>query len=309
MSPSEEAIYFARAEFERIFIGDAELRSLCCERTKKFLPDGPAAAPIICDQIIAYLREQTPASLLRVGDGEGGALGMTNSVIHPQQASAFYAKFLRQNGVAIPQEDAISLCTKVRSALASADIVGFRSFRFAEKQVIQDYLDRGELNAGLNLLYARELLQRGLLQDRWRDAIITSAWIHLDLISHLGKIVDAARSIIVITGRSELRAEVCSRFGSRLEDFISVPVERRAPKSPDESHYFGVFLSVLKRLNQDLRGKLVLAGAGLFAKVYCHAAKLNGAVAIDLGSAFDILAGLETRPAHKDRDINALRWI
>ena len=66
---------------------------------------------------------------------------------------------------------------------------------------------------------------------------------------------------------------------------------------------------MLKRLNQDLRGKLVLAGAGLFAKVYCHAAKLNGAVAIDLGSAFDILAGLETRPAHKDRDINALRWI
>jgi hypothetical protein len=50
-------------------------------------------------------------------------------------------------------------------------------------------------------------------------------------------------------------------------------------------------------------------GAGLFGKVYCHTAKQDGAVAIDLGSAFDILAGLETRPVHKWYDISAMRWI
>jgi hypothetical protein len=66
---------------------------------------------------------------------------------------------------------------------------------------------------------------------------------------------------------------------------------------------------VRQRLSRDLRGKLVLVGAGLFGKVYCHTARQHGAVAIDLGSAFDILAGLNTRPIHKAYDINAMRWI
>jgi hypothetical protein len=45
---------------------------------------------------------------------------------------------------------------------------------------------------------------------------------------------------------------------------------------------------------------LVLIGAGIFGKIYCAAAKRSGGVALDMGSAFDILAGKLTRPANSD---------
>lgn len=309
MNASQEDIQFTRAELEKILIGDHELRSLCREWTNSFLPDGPAAAPIICDNIIASLHDNAPISLLRVGDGEGNALGMTKGKIHPLQTTAFYARFIAQNGIAIPQDAAVTLCRDIRTALISADIVGFRSFRIDERALIQREIDNGDVYAASGILYARELLQQGLIEDYWRRATITSAWIHLDLIPHLDRILKAADSIIVISGRVELHDKFRSRLGARLEAFVTVPAEGFVPQSPEQSHFFNAFPIVLERLNRDLRGKLVLVGAGFFGKVYCHTAKLNGAVAIDLGSAFDILAGLRTRPAHRRYDTSALRWI
>lgn len=310
MGMSQQDTEFARAEFEKIFMEDHKIRSLCCERAHAFLPDGPAAAPIICDRILASLRDKVPVSLLRVGNGEGNAVSMTKGVLHPLQISTFYTEFLSQNGIAVPLDAAIALCRDVKRALISTDIVGFRSFRVDERSVIRDRIEGGDGYAAMGFLYAREFLQQGLIEGYWRQATITSAWIHLDVMPYLSKILEEANSIIVITGRAELRDAVLSRVGSRLEAFITVPVQGFIPQSADQSHFFKEFPIVCQELHQrDLGGKLVLVGAGLFGKVYCHIAKQNGAVAIDLGSSFDVLAGLETRPVHKEYDLSALRWI
>jgi hypothetical protein len=56
----------------------------------------------------------------------------------------------------------------------------------------------------------------------------------------------------------------------------------------------------------------VLAGAGIFGKKYCATARQNGAVALDLGSAFDILEDKITRPVHSNPSIidpNHGPWI
>jgi hypothetical protein len=56
----------------------------------------------------------------------------------------------------------------------------------------------------------------------------------------------------------------------------------------------------------------VLVGAGIFGKKYCAVAKQHGAVALDLGSAFDILAGKRTRPVHSIADFLDIKrdsWI
>jgi UDP-N-acetyl-D-mannosaminuronic acid transferase (WecB/TagA/CpsF family) len=182
-------------------------------------------------------------------------------------------------------------------------------FAFDEGAIIRNDMEHGNAYAALGILYARELLQQGMNDGCWRRSVVTSAWIHLDIIPHLSTIFDRAESIIVITGRAELQDETRARLGERLEAFITVPVQGFVPPSPEQSHLFSAFPDVQQRLSQDLRGKLVLVGAGLFGKVYCHVAKLHGAVAIDLGSAFDVLAGLKTRPIYKNYDIGAMRWI
>jgi hypothetical protein len=234
---------------------------------------------------------------------------MTKNMLHPLQISTFYAEFLSQNGIPIPQDAAIKFCAEVRTALITADIVGFRSFRFDERSMIRESIDQGDAYAALGFLYARELLQDGLRDGYWRRSIVTSAWIHLELVPYLCDILEAAGSIIIVTGRGELHDEMRSRAGTRLEAFITVPVQGFKPPSLDQSHFAEAFPVVRERLSRDLHGKLVLVGAGLFGKVYCHTAQQHGAVAIDLGSAFDILAGLNTRPIHKLYDIDALRWI
>jgi hypothetical protein len=212
-------------------------------------------------------------------------------------------------GIAVSEEAAIALCKEVRTALISADIIGFRSFRTEEGPMIRNCIEREWAYAALGFLYARELLQQGMTRGYWRQSVVTSAWIHLDLIPHLGTTLDGAGSVIVITGRAELYDEMRSRLGERLEAFIAVPVQGFVPPSPEQSHIFSAFPDVRQRLSRNLHGKLVLVGAGLFGKVYCHVAKLHGAVAIDLGSAFDVLAGLNTRPVHKDYNIGEMRWI
>lgn len=307
MSPEE--IEFARAEFERIFIGDDRLMSLCRQHARTFLPDGAKAAPTISRMIIESLRKKRPLSLLRVGNGEGNAIGMTKKAFRPLHAATFYGEFVSQNGMVIPEGAAVDLCGEVRFALKSADIIGFRSFRVEEETIIPNRIQQGNADAALGFLYAREFLQQGLVAGYWREATITSAWIHLDLVPSLPEILDAAESIIVVTGRSQLKEAMESRAARRLDEFITVPVQGFMPPSPEQSHFYSAFPDVKKRLNRELRGKLVLVGAGLFGKVYCHIAKQSGAIALDLGSAFDVLAGLETRPVHKEYDLAGMRWI
>jgi hypothetical protein len=233
---------------------------------------------------------------------------MTKAERHPLQTSMFYVEFVSQNGMAVPEGPALALCEEVRTALTSADIIGFRSFRTDDHALISASIERDDAYPATGFLYARELLQRGMMEMRWRRSVVTSAWIHLDLIPHLDDILEAASSVIVITGRTELRGEMESRLGDRLE-FISVPVQGFHPATAQESHMFSAFPVVRERLSRELAGTLVLVGAGLFGKVYCHVAKLHGAVALDLGSAFDVLAGLSTRPIHAAYDVDALRWL
>jgi hypothetical protein len=166
---------FARGELERILIGDDELTSLCHKHVKSFWPIEQSAGILVRDQIMASLRDKKPLSLLRVGNGEGNALSMTKNTLHPLQISTFYAEFLSQNGIPIPQDAAIKFCAEVRTALITADIVGFRSFRFDERSMIRESIDQGDAYAALGFLYARELLQDGLRDGYWRRSIVTPA--------------------------------------------------------------------------------------------------------------------------------------
>ena len=80
-------------------------------------------------------------------------------------------------------------------------------------------------------------------------------------------------------------------------------------KDIDVDHYPAIYNDILDFLDQDLTKSLVIVGAGVFGKIYCHAAKSSGAVSLDIGSAFDILAGLQSRPVHDSQDIEKFRLV
>jgi hypothetical protein len=304
-----DAASFARAEFERVMIADESVSSLCIQGCREFLPSRAEAAPIIAKQLISLIKDEIPASLIRVGDGEGNALGLAGPQTHPIQLETFNSRFFDQNGTRLREDDARAFSEMIRAALISADIIGFRSFESVESKLIPLQIECGVVGGGLGMLYAREFLQNELARGEFCRKTLTSAWIHLALIPYLSEIVSAAKRVVVITGRTELKEHFERRLGGRLHSFLSVPLEGYRPMSEHESHYHSAFPRILQALDTDLRGTLALVGAGFFGKVYCQAAKKAGAVAVDLGSAFDVLAGISSRSIHSKVDIQSLRWM
>jgi hypothetical protein len=117
---------------------------------------------------------------------------------------------------------------------------------------------------------------------------------------------------VVVSGRSELADVFSKRLGRKPLRFIDIPIEgwhRHKTSKAGVLHFPEVYDEVISSLGKCSGGTLVLVGAGVFGKMYCLAAKRAGAVSLDLGSAFDVLAGVKTRPVHAKVDIEAARWL
>jgi hypothetical protein len=145
------------------------------------------------------------------------------------------------------------------------------------------------------------------------NTVLTSAWVHLGLLEHLDVLLDKAPRVVVITGRHGLETLFSEKLKNRLMAFLPIPVQASDQSSPERLfHYPTRYKEIIAALRTDLRGTLVLAGAGIFGKNYCATARQNGAVALDLGSAFDILEDKITRPVHSNPSIidpNHSPWI
>jgi len=303
----EADLRIAAEHYQRLFVPDEAVLTAGA-RADYFEPDGKTAAPAIAERVRLALIDGTPLYLVRVGNGEGNAVSMLEQPVEEAVFQGFDFEFVSQNGAPIDVGEAVALSRLVVDAIKDADIQGYRIGHFDEDALIRGCLSKAELSPVFGLIHARALFAAQLGQAATNGTWFTSAWIHLDLIDHLDSLLECAPRVFVVTGRPELEGKFLDRLGPRLGGFMSVPVQGYVPRSRTDSH-FGLFESFLARLQQeDLAGALVLVGAGLFGKVYCQAAKRKGAIAIDMGSAFDLLAGVATRPVHRPIPLANVRW-
>lgn len=305
---------FARARFAELiarYDDEALIRS-CARHSRSVLPEAAPAARAISLESQAALRNGVPWSLVRVGDGEGNALAMTLQGWEGVALTYLNESLSAVHGVTLDGSEAASFTQRLLAAIVNADVVGFRSLnrgylRSPESDVIRSTLDLSTRGA-LGQLAAREFLEREIRLGSLQKSIITSAWIHLGLMPYISEIADAAPGIVIVSGVSELGDVFRRRFGARLREFVHVPPEGVRPENESESHYHRDLPQVTQHLEQTARGCLVLVGAGLFGKIYCDAAKKGGGVAIDMGSAFDLMAGRATRPIHRRFDLAETKW-
>ena len=278
-----------------------------------------ASGELVARAAIFSLRERKPFSLIRIGDGEGNVLSVLEEAANVRlNLTAFNVTFYNQDMQCLSDEEARTFCATMERSVCCADILGIRSFDpwggssfdTAELNMALRAQEKGNVRAAHGLIHARKQIDRLLRTGSLENVILTHAWIHMSLIAHLPDIVEACERLIVITGRDELQDEFRSRFGARKLDFHSIPLEgMRRSKTMRLHHFPELFEAMMERLNEDLSGALVLVGAGIFGKAYCNAAKQQGAVALDMGSAFDILSGLKTRPVHKPDFVRETRWL
>jgi hypothetical protein len=291
------------------FIENADLERLAREQSAGLVIDPAQSVDNLLQRVGNSLLEGRPFSLIRVGNGEGNAYGMTLPLTHETTFETFCTEFNSQNHWGLDVATAQAFSRDVVSAIDHADMLGFRSFRFDENAVIERSIDDGNAYAALGIAYARHYLRNRLEAGRMQGKQITSAWIHLDIAQRFDALLALGRKVIVITGREELRNGFAERLGDRLAAFLSVPVQGYVPPSFGDSHYGQRFGEICEYLKQDLSGHLVLVGAGLFGKIYCDVAARYGGVALDLGSLFDVLSGHDTRPVFSVYDFSTSRWV
>jgi hypothetical protein len=308
MSKPRDPMDFCRDLFADNFIDGPDLERLARQCSAGLIAEAPQSVEILFRQVRHKLSERRSFSMIRVGNGEGNAYGMTLPLDHDVMFSTFCTEFNNQNHLGIGIEEAQAFSRRVIEAIDNADMIGFRSFCFDEIAIIERCIANGDAYAALGITYARRYLCDRLKAGEMQGKLLSSAWIHLDLVNRFDELLAIGSKVMVITGRTELHEGFRARLGDRLTAFLSVPVQGFVPASFAASHYGHRFAETCDALRQDLRGHLVLVGAGLFGKIYCDLAARHGAVALDLGSLFDVLSGLNTRPVFRRFNFEGCRW-
>ncbi len=304
MNEQQEDARAARGEYQQLLatFDYAAFLESCRLESRLLIESAREGAAYIADEALRALAERAPFLMIRIGDGEANLLRFA------AHEGSFELKWVNalfelHDNQRLSIEDSRSIARDMRDAIASADVVGLRPLCPAPMDqhfnAISQTIENGDMRGALGMIGAFSHAERAVRNHELRHAVITSAWVHLTLLEHLDRLLDAASRVIVITGREELAPLFSKKLGSRLVAFLAIPLQASDQAStPRNPHYPARYRQVLEALQGDLSGTLVLVGAGIFGKKYCAVAKHHGAVALDLGSAFDVLAGVRTRPVH-----------
>jgi len=221
-----------------------------------------------------------PASLIRLGDGEGRLLGYpeivektsdnANCLDHSLQIWFGHDDF--------KVNDLKDLSSQLRDAVKNADIVGLPRLKQYQAHLVYRYVSQA-------------ITRFNLLND---TPVITDAAIHryfqFGLFYRL--LLDNLDFIGLITGRPQLAAIVKGTFNIEEVKQYLIPAEAIHPGGLEGNHYPDRFLSLKAELQVPYQGAIFLVGAGALGKIYCDWIKQQGGIAIDIGSICDSWSGV-----------------
>jgi hypothetical protein len=294
----------AREEYQRLLatFDYAVFLENCGRESRLLIESAREGAVYVADEALHALANRSPFLMIRIGDGEANLLRFA---AHEGSFELKWvnALFVLHDNQRLSIEDSRAIAQDMLSGIAIADVVGLRPLCPAPLDqhfnAISQTIENGDMRGALGMIGAFQHADRAVRNHELRHAVITSAWVHLTLLEHLDRLLEAAPRVIVISGREELAALFSRKLGSRLAAFLAIPLQASDQASVQRSFHYPIrYRQILEALAGDLSGTLVLVGAGIFGKKYCAVAKQHGAVALDLGSAFDVLAGVRTRPVH-----------
>ena len=240
------------------------------------------------------LQERRPLSLLRLGDGEAYAFPT------PRIDDAFDEAVAEDNrvreihwwGQHPSEERRLAICESVREAVRNADIVGLPAIY----RVIRDLprkldLNSGRTNRGLMTVFA----MMGV-DIRLDGTIFTEERCHQVLfdLPTLQRLVELAERTVVVGCWTKEQLAGDFLDGAEL---VLIPPQTKVRDAADTSPpLFDVYETIdaeVARLSAP--GTLVLVAGGIIGKMFLHTARSRGAVALDIGSVIDYMAGRKTR--------------
>jgi|GEM_PF-2593437 len=244
----------------------------------------------LLDRIRQSVIQETPLSLLRLGDGEAyayppGSIEGFEPAVFEEDNTSFELDWWNARPTAQVRDD---VTARTRQAVARCDVLGFPSIY----RIIRDlpppnrrYGKNRNQRAFMRLLGAlgQSISLDGKVFTEERCHRIKGA---LDA-PFLFELAGLARSVVLVTSWPELS----SRFppGSKIET-IAIPAEDADIK------IFDVYPEIVDRIRAAAKpGTVVLVGSGIIGKILVDEARMLGAVALDVGSLMDYMMGRKTR--------------
>lgn len=259
-------------------------------------PEDPSIAERICES----LRTRQPLSVVRIGDGEANLWGVGSSFL-PIEVELTLAKaiVLQQADRFNPTETWLhKLSDLMGDAIKNADIVGIVGFWHPNVPGrLPDLFFSNRVNSTARGLIgqwqARTLGADFARKGHFKNKLIAPGHLYVSVIRHLSEIINSADRVVLVTSVEGITPKLRGYFSGKEIDMIRVG--GGAANHDSEPTFLTEFPD---QLAADLTGALFLVGAGPWSELYCNWIKINGGVAIDIGSGLDLMMGRRIRPLH-----------
>lgn len=246
----------------------------------------------------------TGFSLVRMGDGEGNVLSSRRLNLYPALLNYTLEKIshLHFGSLDVVPQHKFKIANLISDAAASADFVGMPDNE-ALRRHYKKPDDELDIRACMGLFYANTASSfiNTDKQVNW--------WIARSLLPHFDEIISNYRNVVLITNHSKLESHAIDRF--KLESCTTIQIPNQAKnqkyKHLNTHFYPNTYLTTLNNIPHQ-KGALYLVGAGLLGKSICSYIKRFKGHAIDVGSIFDIWAGLITRPGVEEELVTKYSW-
>ncbi|WP_082482308.1 FkbM family methyltransferase [Methylobacterium sp. Leaf123] len=250
---------------------------------------------------------RTPYLLLRLGDGEGAYIRLSET---EEQSRANYYRANREEFATIWFKDTsvlddgefLNAIGEFNKSIASADAIGGSMYPEAI-ELEYNYSSRRGIAWVVNTM--RKLLALAEDNPEWAKKVpIYHLVIHYDLLlsGALGRILKNRQGVGLISCQDELPSALQRTYGIRNVDFIKVPGEQihsstLGDKAVNGKHWPDRYREINELLDKpvDRRGELWLVAAGMLGKIYAAKLKASGAVVLDIGAVADLWMGKMTR--------------
>lgn len=253
-----------------------------------------------------------PLSLIRLGDGEGLLLSISDQ--STETDFRYLAGHLGAKGMDL--DYLLPLKNRLIQSIKGADIIGIRddiidvafnpeNFSLSHDDFLEAFrrefrLRQVERNLDYHGSRRIALLHKSLSDmDLSEGTQFCSAWFQYDYhnAGEIFKVLEQQDRIGLISCRPRLPGlleelfDISVNFHEIPDRFRDISLQKDAPD------YVEQLESVLKQNLVEFPGMLYLVGGGLYGKLYCQLVKSQGGIALDLGSLFDAWLGIPSRPA------------
>jgi tetratricopeptide (TPR) repeat protein len=266
------------------------------------------------EDLLIKIRDKTPTSLVRLGDGEGNFLPYHETMLKYAALDRCKIQHVWWGETLIKGHKLAEIESTFLRVIDNADILGIPPpWRVLKENMLIENVNPAEQYSRGNAAIV-DLLQSGAISKDKNlvSSAVSNDWHSWDIYQAILKMVDTVSCISC----HDLSEFLQTQYGVMVRQAFILPAEHAyremfsiraadnsVEKERNETRIFPELFESISEAIKPQKGEVYLIGAGFLGKIFCDLVKRRGGIGIDIGSTADYWMGHETR-RYKNIKIN-----